>query len=393
MASFRDLLRETKSRIREVDTAAAEAEVADPATVVLDVREPDEYEQGALPRAIHIPRGHLESQVEARVPDHGAHVVVYCAGGTRSAFAAETLSQLGYTDVVSMAGGFNKWKDEGRDWKAPVSLTAEQRNRYQRHILLPEVDVAGQAKLLESKVLLLGAGGLGSPAALYLAAAGVGTLGIIDMDVVDASNLQRQILHNVDRIGDRKVDSAKKTLTMLNPDVNVVTYDVRLGADNVLDIFAGYDVIVDGTDNFPTRYLVNDAALKLDIPVVHGSIFRFEGQASVYLPHQGPCYRCQVPEPPPPELAPSCSEAGVLGVLCGIIGSIQAMEAVKLLLGIGDPLVGRLLAYDSLEQSFRTFKVNRDPECAACSIPKEQLVIAEYDGLCMPHPIEAPKSN
>jgi sulfur-carrier protein adenylyltransferase/sulfurtransferase len=390
MATFRDLLRETKSRIREVDTNDAASEVQQPGTVVLDVREPDEYEQGALPGAIHIPRGHLESQVEGRIPDHSAHLVVYCAGGTRSAFAADTLGQLGYTDVVSLIGGFNKWKDEGRPWKAPVSLSAEQRNRYQRHILLPEVDVAGQAKLLSSKVLLLGAGGLGSPAALYLAAAGVGTLGIIDMDVVDASNLQRQILHNLDRIGDRKVDSAKKTLTLLNPDVNVVTYDVRLGADNILGIFEGYDVIVDGTDNFPTRYLVNDAALKLDIPVVHGSIFRFEGQASVYLPHQGPCYRCQVPEPPPAELAPSCAEAGVLGVLCGIIGSIQAMEAVKLILGIGDSLAGRLLAYDSLEQSFRTFKVNRDPECAACSIPKEQLVIAEYDGLCMPHPIQAP---
>jgi molybdopterin/thiamine biosynthesis adenylyltransferase/rhodanese-related sulfurtransferase len=391
MASFRDLLRETKSRIQEVDTAQAAADVESAGTVVLDVREPDEYEQGALPGAIHIPRGHLESQVEGRVPDHDAHIVVYCAGGTRSAFAADTLSQLGYSDVVSVIGGFNKWKDEGRPWRTPVSLTADQRNRYQRHILLPEVDVAGQAKLLDSKVLLLGAGGLGSPAALYLAAAGVGTLGIIDMDVVDASNLQRQILHNIDRIGERKVDSAKKTLTLLNPDVNVVTYDVRLGADNILDIFAGYDVIVDGTDNFPTRYLVNDASLKLDIPVVHGSIFRFEGQASVYLPHQGPCYRCQVPEPPPPELAPSCSEAGVLGVLCGIIGSIQAMEAVKLLLGIGDSLAGRLLAYDSLEQSFRTFKVNRDPDCPACSIPREDLVIAEYDGLCMPHPVQAPQ--
>jgi molybdopterin/thiamine biosynthesis adenylyltransferase len=250
--------------------------------------------------------------------------------------------------------------------------------------------VAGQQKLLESKVLLIGAGGLGSPAALYLAAAGVGTLGIIDMDVVDASNLQRQILHNLDRVGERKVDSAKKTLTAINPDVNVVTYDVRLGADNILQIFDGYDVIIDGTDNFPTRYLVNDASLKLDIPVVHGSIFRFEGQASVYLPHEGPCYRCQVPEPPPAELAPSCAEAGVLGVLPGIIGSIQAMEAIKLLLGIGDPLVGRLLAYDALEETFRTFKVPRDPDCAACSIPSDRLVIAEYDDLCMPHPIEPP---
>jgi sulfur-carrier protein adenylyltransferase/sulfurtransferase len=390
MPSFRDLLQETKSRIREVPTAGAAEAIERPGTVVLDVREADEYEQGALPGALHIPRGFLESQIEGKVTDRAAPIVVYCAGGTRSAFAAETLGQLGYTDVVSVVGGFNKWKDEGRAWRTPATLTPEQRNRYQRHILLPEVDVAGQQRLLDSKVLLIGAGGLGSPAALYLAAAGVGTLGMIDMDVVDASNLQRQILHNMDRIGERKVDSAKKTLTLLNPDVNVVTYDVRLGADNVLQIFEGYDVIVDGTDNFPTRYLVNDASLKLDIPVVHGSIFRFEGQASVYLPHQGPCYRCQVPEPPPAELAPSCAEAGVLGVLPGIIGSIQAMEAIKLLLGLGDPLVGRLLAYDALEESFRTFRVNRDPECAACSIPKEDLVIAEYDELCMPHPIQAP---
>ncbi len=390
MPSFRDLLKSTKAHIREVDTAGAAEAIAKPGTVVLDVREADEYEQGALPGAVHIPRGFLESQVEGKITDHGAPVVVYCAGGVRSAFAAETLQQLGYTDVVSMDGGFNRWKDEGRDWRTPAALSADQRNRYQRHLLLPEVDVKGQQKLLDSKVLLIGAGGLGSPAALYLAAAGVGTLGIIDMDVVDASNLQRQILHNMDRIGERKVDSAKKTLTALNPDVNVVTYDVRLGADNVLQIFQGYDVIIDGTDNFPTRYLVNDASLKLDIPVVHGSIFRFEGQASVYLPHQGPCYRCQVPEPPPAELAPSCAEAGVLGVLPGIIGSIQAMEAIKLLLGLGEPLAGRLLAYDALEESFRTFKVPRDPECAACSIPKEDLVIAEYDQLCMPHPIAAP---
>jgi molybdopterin/thiamine biosynthesis adenylyltransferase/rhodanese-related sulfurtransferase len=392
MPSFRDLLKDAKSRITEVDTDQAASDIAQPGAVVLDVREPDEYEQGALPGAVHIPRGFLESQVESKVADRGARVVVYCAGGTRSAFAAETLGRLGYTDVVSMAGGFNKWKDEGRPWHTPVGLTPEQRNRYQRHLLLPEVDVAGQQKLLESKVLLLGAGGLGSPAALYLAAAGVGNLGIIDMDVVDESNLQRQILHNIDRVGERKVDSAKKTLTALNPDVSVVTYDVRLGADNILAIFEGYDLVIDGTDNFPTRYLVNDASLKLDIPVVHGSIFRFEGQASVYLPHQGPCYRCQVPEPPPAELAPSCSEAGVLGVLPGIIGSIQAMEAIKLLLGIGEPLAGRLLAYDALDETFRTFKVNRDPQCAACSIPKEQLVIAEYDEYCMPHPVQAPRS-
>ncbi|MDA8063162.1 MAG: molybdopterin-synthase adenylyltransferase MoeB [Actinomycetota bacterium] len=392
MPSFRDLLSSAKERIEEVDTEAAHAMLSDPATVVLDVREPDEHEQGALPGAVHIPRGFLEAQAEHKLPDRDAPILVYCAGGTRSAFAADTLAQLGYRRVVSMDGGFNRWKDEGRPWRTPATLSPDQRNRYQRHLLLPEVDVAGQQRLLDSKVLLIGAGGLGSPAALYLAAAGVGTLGIIDMDVVDASNLQRQILHSLERIGERKVDSAKKTLTAMNPDVDVVTYDVRLGADNILDIFAGYDVIVDGTDNFPTRYLVNDASVKLDIPVVHGSIFRFEGQASVYRPHDGPCYRCQVPEPPPPELAPSCAEAGVLGVLPGIIGSIQAMESIKLLLGLGDPLVGRLLAYDALEQSFRTFKVNRDPQCPTCSVPPDQVVIAEYDQGCMPHPIAPPGS-
>jgi molybdopterin/thiamine biosynthesis adenylyltransferase/rhodanese-related sulfurtransferase len=390
MASFRELLKETKARIREVDTAGMEAAIAQPGTVLLDIREADEYDQGAVPGAIHIPRGHLESQVESKVTDKSAPVVIYCAGGTRSAFAAETLGQLGYTDVVSVAGGFNKWKNEGRDWKVPATLTHEQRNRYQRHLLLPEVGEAGQQKLLESRVLLLGAGGLGSPAALYLAAAGVGTIGIIDMDVVDESNLQRQILHNMDRIGDRKVDSAKKTLTLINPDVDVVTYDTRLGADNVLDIIDGYDVIVDGTDNFPTRYLVNDASLIKKIPVVYGAIFRFEGQASVFHPYQGPCYRCLLPEPPPAEMAPSCAEAGVLGVLPGIIGSIQAMEAIKLLLGLGDSLSGRLLAYDALEESFRTFKVPRDPDCPACGPHAGEIVIAEYDELCMPHPKAPP---
>ncbi|MEA2843771.1 MAG: sulfur-carrier protein adenylyltransferase/sulfurtransferase [Actinomycetota bacterium] len=386
MPSFRDLLAQTKASIREVDTATAAATLdAAPGTVLLDVREADEYEQGAVPGAIHIPRGFLESQVESRVADRDAPIVTYCAGGTRSAFAAETLQQLGYTNVVSVVGGFNKWKNEGRAWSTPRTLTAEQRNRYQRHLLLPEVGEEGQQKLLDAKVLLLGAGGLGSPAALYLAAAGVGTMGIIDMDVVDESNLQRQILHNLDRVGERKVDSAKKTLVSLNPDVNVVTYDVRLGADNVLDIIDGYDVIVDGTDNFPTRYLVNDASLIKRIPVVHGSIFRFEGQATVFAPYVGPCYRCLIPEPPPPELAPSCAEAGVLGVLPGIIGSIQAMEAIKIVLGLGDPLIGRLLAYDAMEESFRTFKVNRDPACPSCGPDAGEIVIAEYDELCMPH--------
>src|SRR2546423_3226788 len=392
MASFRELLKETKAQIREVDTAGAAEAIARPGTVVLDVREPDEYDQGALPGAVHIPRGHLESKIESQLSDRSAPIVIHCASGVRSAFAAKTLQDLGYTDVVSMSGGFNKWKDEGRDWVTPQTLSSEQRNRYQRHLLLPEVGEKGQQKLLDSRALLLGAGGLGSPAALYLAAAGVGTFGNIRMDVVDDSNLQRQILHNVDRIGERKVDSAKKTLTALNPDVDVVTYDVRLGADNIGDIIDGYDVIVDGTDNFPTRYLVNDASLLKRIPVVHGSIFRFEGQATVFKPYDGPCYRCFLPEPPPAELAPSCADAGVLGELPCIIGSIQAMEAIQLLLDLGDPLIGPLLAYDALEESFRTFKVNRDPECAACSIDPADLVIAEYDELCMPHPFAPPGS-
>src|SRR5690349_17510294 len=383
MASYRELLKQTKAQISEIDPAEAEARLG--SATFLDVRELDEYEQGMIPGSVFIPRGHLESQIENKISNRDAPVVVYCAGGTRSAFAAKTLEELGYTDVVSMAGGFGRWKNEGRPWITPAVLNPEQRNRYHRHLLLPEVGEAGQQKLLESRVLLLGAGGLGSPAALYLAAAGVGTLGIVDMDVVDASNLQRQVLHNMDRIGERKVDSAKKTLTLLNPDVDVVTYDVRFGADNVLDIIDGYDVIVDGTDNFPTRYLLNDASLLKRIPVVHGSIFRFEGQVTVFKPYDGPCYRCLLPEPPPPELAPSCSEAGVLGVLPGIIGSIQALETIKLLLNLGDPLVGRLLAYDALEQSFRNFNVRRDPECPACGENAGELVIAEYDDLCLPH--------
>jgi molybdopterin/thiamine biosynthesis adenylyltransferase/rhodanese-related sulfurtransferase len=383
MGSPRDLLAQAKAQIKEVSPEEAESLLGQVA--FLDVRESDENEQGTIPGSVFLPRGQLEFQVEGKLPDKQAPVVVYCAGGVRSAFAAQTMQAIGYVDVSSMVGGFNRWKDEGRKWVTPQTLTPDQRNRYHRHLLLPEVGDTGQLKLLDSKVLLLGAGGLGSPAALYLAAAGVGTIGIIDMDVVDSSNLQRQILHNLDRIGDRKVDSAKKTLTAMNPDVNVVTYDVRLGADNVLDIISGYDVIVDGTDNFPTRYLVNDASLIARVPVVHGSIFRFEGQVTVFDPYNGPCYRCLIPEPPPAELAPSCAEAGVLGVLPGIIGSIQALEAIKILLGLGDPLVGRLLSFDALEESFRTFKVRRDPACPACGPDAGEIVIAEYDELCMPH--------
>jgi len=383
MATFRDLLKAAKATVDSISTEAAAERIASGYTV-LDVREPDEYQEGAIPGAIHIPRGHLESQVENRLIDKSAPVLVYCASGVRSVFAANTLQQLGYETVSEMAGGFNRWKDEGRDWRKPASLTAEQMNRYKRHILLPEVGIAGQKQLLDSKVLLLGAGGLGSPAALYLAAAGVGTIGIVDMDEVDASNLQRQILHNIDRIGDRKVDSAKKSLTMLNPDVNVVTYDTRLSAANIMDIIAGYDVVVDGADNFPSRYLLNDASVKLGIPVVHGSIFRFEGMVSVFDPKNGPTYRDMVPEPPPAELAPSCAEAGVLGVLPGIIGSIQALETIKLLLGLGDPLVGRILSVDTTEMEFRVFNLRRDPANVVTWENRDRILVQDLEGLCAP---------
>jgi len=384
MAGFRELLALTKSRITEIDTAVAQQRIASGSVLILDVREPDEYDQGALPDAVHIPRGHLEAQIEAKALDKDQEIVVYCAGGVRSAFAAETLQILGYTNVLSMAGGYGKWKDEGRSWRMPVTLTADQRNRYQRHLLLPEVGIEGQAKLLASKVLLLGAGGLGSPAALYLAAAGIGTIGIVDMDEVDASNLQRQILHNMDRIGDRKVDSAKKTLTGLNPDVNVVTYDTRLAAENIMNIIDGYDVIIDGADNFPSRYLLNDASVKLGIPVVHGSIFRFEGMVSVFHPLLGPTYRDMVPEPPPAELAPSCAEAGVLGVLPGIVGSIQALEALKLLLNLGESLIGRILTIDTTEMSFRVFKLRADPSNKVVWDNRDRIEIRDLDGLCAP---------
>ncbi len=383
MATFRDLLTSAKSEITEVSTEGAAEHIA-AGYAVLDVREPDEYQEGALAGAIHIPRGHLESQVEGRILDKTTPVVVYCAGGVRSAFAAKTMQELGYETVESMEGGYGRWKDEGREWRQPASLSPEQMNRYKRHLLLPEVGIEGQKRLLDAKVLMLGAGGLGSPAALYLAAAGVGTIGIVDMDDVDASNLQRQILHNVDRIGDRKVDSAKKTLTMLNPDVDVVTYDTRLDASNIMDIIAGYDVIVDGADNFPSRYLLNDASVKLGIPVVHGSIFRFEGMVSVFHPLDGPTYRDMVPEPPPAELAPSCAEAGVLGVLPGIVGSIQALETIKVILGLGEPLIGRILSVDTTEMEFRVFNLRPDPTNQVTYENRDRIIVQELDGLCAP---------
>ena len=383
MTSFRELLASTKSAIAETDPAGAETAVAKGATL-LDVREPDETAQGVVPGSVLIVRGNLEAQVEARIPDKETELVVMCAGGVRSAFAAKTLMELGYTNVISMDGGFNRWKDEGRSWVTPKTLDADQRNRYSRHILLPEIGEVGQQTLLDAKVLLLGAGGLGSPAALYLAAAGVGTLGIIDMDVVDESNLQRQILHNMDRVGERKVDSARMTIEAMNPDVEVKTFDTRLGADNIMEILSGFDVVIDGADNFPSRYLLNDASVKLGIPVVHGSIFRFEGQITVFDPMSGPTYRDLLPEPPPPELAPSCSEAGVLGVLPGIVGSIQALEAIKVLLDLGDSLRGRLLAFDALEMSFREYRLNVDPDNEVTYANRDLIKVAELDGLCQP---------
>ncbi len=384
MATFRELLAQARTQVREVDTSTVELALSGEGTVLLDVREPDEFAQGAIPGAVHIPRGQLESQVENRLPDHDAPVVIYCAGGVRSVFAARTLAEMGYVDVVSMTGGFDRWKDEGRPWVTPRTLQPEQRNRYHRHLLLPEVGEEGQQKLLDARVLLLGAGGLGSPAALYLAAAGVGTLGIIDMDVVDASNLQRQILHNTDRIGTSKVESARATIELLNPDVEVVTYEARLGADNIMEILSGWDIVVDGADNFPSRYILNDASVKLGIPVVHGSIFRFEGQVTVFDPRNGPTYRDYIPVPPPAELAPSCAEAGVLGVLPGIVGSIQALEAIKLILGLGDSLSGRILAFDALEMSFREFRIKPDPDNEVTWDNRELIEIVELEDLCMP---------
>ena len=386
MANFRELLKQTKSEIKEVSTVEAERLLLE-GWVLLDVREPDEYEQGAINGSVHIPRGNLEASIESRVPDKETKVIAMCAGGARSAFAAKTLSELDYVNVVSMDGGFNRWKDESRQWEIPPVLTSNMRNRYQRHLLLPEVGEAGQLKLLNSKVLCLGAGGLGSPAALYLAAAGVGTLGIVDMDVVDESNLQRQILHNYQRIGQAKVDSARQTISELNPDVEVRTHNVRLDSSNIEEIIKQYDLVVDGADNFPVRYMLNDASVKHGIPVVHGSIFRFEGQVTVFDPKNGPTYRDMVPEPPPAELAPSCAEAGVLGVLPGIIGCLQALEAVKLILELGDTLIGRLLTFDATEMSFREFKLRRDPDIKITWENRDKIEVVELDGLCQPAPL------
>ncbi len=388
--AFREIMRRARQQVPEwtaaqLNEALAQQKRADadePEFVLVDVREKHEWDEGYIPGALHVPRGHLESQIERVVPDKSEKVVLYCAGGVRSLMAGTTLQQMGYQDVVSIAGGFGQWKGNGYKFVQPRTLSDAQAKRYSRHLLVPEVGEQGQLKLLDAKVLLIGAGGLGSPAALYLAAAGVGTLGIIDADVVDDSNLQRQIIHNTERIGQYKAESARETIKQLNPDVNVVTYLEYLDSSNVQRLVDEYDVILDGTDNFPTRYLLNDAAVIANKPVVHGSVFRFEGQLTVLKPYDGPCYRCLYPEPPPADLAPSCAEAGVLGVLPGIIGLLQATEAIKLILGIGDPLIGRLLTYDALAGEFNELRLYRDPKCPACGENAHPYDLPTYADVC-----------
>jgi sulfur-carrier protein adenylyltransferase/sulfurtransferase len=392
--SFGNLLKDVKAKIRETDVEGLRKEIAaqkgkggngnGAGPILVDVREKDEWTEGYIPGARWIPRGFLELRIEDQVPERSSEIVLYCAGGTRSALAARALNELGYTNVKSLAGGFSAWKRAGLPFDRPFIMTQEQSLRYARHTMLPEVGEAGQVKLLKSKVLCLGAGGLGSPAGLYLAAAGVGTVGFVDDDVVDASNLQRQILHATDRVGMPKVDSAAAAIAKLNPDVKVVAHQTRLSSENVLDIIKDYDVIVDGADNFPTRYLINDAALKLMKPVVDGSIYRFDGTVTTFMPFNGPCYRCFYPEPPPPDMAPSCQEAGVLGVLCGVIGSVQAVEAIKVLLGIGKSLSGRQLVFDALAMKFREFKRPHDPTCPVCGVGKkpEDIELIDYQQFC-----------
>jgi len=390
--TYTDLISDVRKRTRQVSLEDLKRRLESGEKItLLDVREKDEWRGGYIPGAISLPRGFLEIQAEQKLPDKNARIVAYCAGGTRSALAAATLQELGYAHVETANPGFVRWKDLGYPVETPPQLTDAQRERYSRHILLPEVGEAGQARLLQSKVLLLGAGGLGSPAALYLAAAGVGTLGVVDADVVDASNLQRQIIHATSRIGTPKVESAGKAIAELNPDVKVVPHQERLTSANVERLFRDYEVVLDGTDNFPTRYLVNDASVWMGKPVVHGSIFRFDGQVTTFIPEKaaarlgvtaGPCYRCLYPEPPPPHLAPSCQEAGVLGILCGIIGTLQATEAIKILLGKGSTLAGRLLTYDSLKMKFRELRLRRAPDCPVCG-PKPTITsYIDYEGFC-----------
>ncbi len=392
MPNFQTYLKDIKAGIVECDVrdvkqvvdANGSATGSMAGTVVIDVREQDEYVQGYIPGSKWIPRGFLEPRIEDAAPERDAPIILYCAGGTRSALAARSLKELGYTNVRSLAGGFAAWKRAGHQAELPFTMTKDQQIRYSRHTMLPEVGEAGQVKLLKSRVLCLGAGGLGAPSSVYLAAAGVGTVGLVDDDVVDLSNLQRQIIHAQERIGMPKVESAQKTLNGLNPDVKIVPLKMRLSSDNVLDVIKDYDVIVDGADNFPTRYLLNDAALKLGKPVIHASIYRFEGQMTAFIPGAGPCYRCLYPAPPPPDMAPSCQEAGVLGVLPGVVGVLQANEALKVLLGIGTSLAGRLLIFDALKTKFRELKLRRDPKCPTCGdgVRPHDIQLIDYEQFC-----------
>ena len=391
MSTFQELLAQAKSLINETDPSESETLITE-GWVVLDVREVEEYDQGVIPESILIPQGKIEETIEERIPNHDQPIIAMCAGGVRSAFAAVTLDELGYTNVVSMDGGFNLWKQQGRSWVSSQILKPEQRNRYERHVSLPEIGEKGQQKLLDSRVVIIGAGGLGSPAALYLAAAGVGTIGVVDMDTVEESNLQRQILHSTETIGENKVDSAEKTLSTLNPDVNVITYNTRLNKDNAIEIIENYDVVIDGTDNFETRYLINDVSVKTGTPVVHGSIFQYEGQITVFDPKNGPTYRDIFPEPPENGTAPNCTEAGVLGVLPGIVGSIQALETIKLILEIGEGLSGRLIVFDALEMSFHEYKIDRDPENQITWKNRDQIQLEGNEETCQTSSSQSPET-
>lgn len=387
MSSAQELLKQVKSQIVENTVDDVKAVVGarrEGGPVIIDVREKEEWVEGHLPGARFIPRGFLEMRIEDAVPQRDKEVILYCAGGNRSALAARSLREMGYQNVKSMQGGYTAWKRAGLPVEKPSFLSAEQATRYARHVMLPEVGEAGQLKLLRSKVLCIGAGGLGSPAIYYLGAAGVGTIGVVDDDVVDESNLQRQILHSLARVGKPKIDSATEVMKGLNPDVRIVGHKTRISADNALEIVSQYDLVIDGADNFPTRYLLNDVCLKLGKPLVDASIYRFEGQCTVFMPGEGPCYRCLYPSPPPPDMAPSCQEAGVLGVLCGVVGSVQVNEAIKVLLGVGKPLVGRLLTYDALGMRWRELKLRRDPGCPTCGqgVDRSQIQLIDYEQFC-----------
>lgn len=388
--TYKELMDEARAAVPEVTVDDVKARLANGRRpVLLDVREREEYREGHLEGALALPRGFLEMRVEEAVPDKSAPVVAYCAGGVRSLIAARTLQEMGYTDVRSMAGGYTAWKNAGYDWVADRQFSQEQLTRYARHFTLPEVGEAGQAKLLDAKVLCVGAGGLGSPVAFYLAAAGVGTLGLVDHDTVDMSNLQRQILHTNDRVGMPKVESAQMTLNALNPDVNVVQFKERLSSENVRRIIGDFDIVVNGCDNFPTRYLINDACIMAKKLLVDGSIFQFEGQVTVIDPHDGPCYRCLFPEPPPPGAAPSCAEAGVLGVLPGLVGCMQALEVIKSILDAGRPLVGRMMHFDTLSSEIRVLKLRKDPNCLVCSENPKITELIDYEEFCGLRPAQA----